>query len=172
MAAIFAFYSIFLCICSYKFNGDCLVNVLDSVNSCGCQFCRKSRHFWLTSVSLDMAQFLNSLFSNPVESERVGIKFSMPLIWLVEEHDTTMQPHFDRCVCQMLNFPVFDETDKCQFHIFRFLVKNNFVAVTSTFINNYTSSVSGKEKKSPVWMYLILYSGVLLAFWLLTITIL
>ena len=59
---------------------------------------------------------------------------------------------FDRCVFQNLNFPVFDETEYCQFHIFRFLVKNNFVAVTSTFINNCTISVFEKViyKKSPV----------------------
>ena len=62
VAAIFAFYSIFLCICSYNFNGDCLVNVVVNsclvnvvVNSCGFQFCRKSWQFWLTSVSLAMA---------------------------------------------------------------------------------------------------------------------
>ena len=47
--------------------------------------------------------------------------------FLVEEHDATMQPcnhatmqpHFDRCGFQNLNFPVFDETENCQFHIFR-----------------------------------------------------
>ena len=59
-----------------------------------------------------------------------------------------MQPHFDRCIFQNLNFPV-DETEYFQFHIFRFLAKNNFVAVTSTFINNCTISVSEKEKEKP-----------------------
>ena len=34
-----------------------------------------------------------------------------------------LQSHFDRCVFQNLNFPVFDETENCQLHIFRFLVK-------------------------------------------------
>ena len=51
------------------------------------------------------------------------MKLSMPLIGLEEEHNATMQPHFDRCVFQNLNFPVFDETEDCQFHILRFLVK-------------------------------------------------
>ena len=51
------------------------------------------------------------------------MKLSMPLICLEEEHYATMQPHFDRCVFQNLNFPVFDETEDCQFHILRFLVK-------------------------------------------------
>ena len=60
--------------------------------------------------------------------------------------------HFDRCVFQNLNFPVFDETENCQLHIFRFLVKkkNNFAAETCTFINNSTISISEKENKSPV----------------------
>ena len=65
-------------------------------------------------------------------------------------HDATTQPHFDRCVIQNLNFPVFDETENCQFHIFRFLVKkNNFVAATSASINNCTDSISEKEKEKP-----------------------
>ena len=34
-----------------------------------------------------------------------------------------LQLHFDRCVFQNLNFPVFDETENCQLHIFRFLAK-------------------------------------------------
>ena len=63
-----------------------------------------------------------------------------------------LQPHFDRCVFQNLNFPVFDETENCQLHIFRFLVKKNthFTAVTCTFINNSTISISEKGNKSPV----------------------
>ena len=55
--------------------------------------------------------------------EGVGIKLSIPLISLVEEHDATMQPHFDRSVFQNLNFPVFDHTGNCKFHISRVLVK-------------------------------------------------
>ena len=35
------------------------------------------------------------------------MKLSMPLICLVEEHDATMQPHFDPSVFQNLNFQVF-----------------------------------------------------------------
>ena len=65
----------------------------------------------------------------------------------MEEHDATMQPHLDRCVIQNLNFPVFDETENCQFHIFRFLVKKITLLSTSTSTNNCTSSVSEKEKK-------------------------
>ena len=40
-----------------------------------------------------------------------------------------MQPHCDRCVFESLNFHVFDQIENCHFHIFKFLVKNNFVAV-------------------------------------------
>ena len=75
----------------------------------------------MTYVSFIGQGFLNSLFSNPIESGRVGIKLSMRLIWLVEEHDATMQPHFDRCVFPNLNFPVFDETENCQFQVSGFL---------------------------------------------------
>ena len=76
----------------------------------------------------------------------------MPLIWLVEEHDATMEPNYNRFVFQYLNFPVFEETENCQLHIFRFLDKNNFVAVTSTFKNSCAILVSEKKKKSQVWM--------------------
>ena len=71
----------------------------------------------------------------------VWAKLSMPLIWLVEKHDATMQPHFNRSVFQNLNFSVFDHTDNCRFHIF------HFVAVTSTFINNCAISVSERKEK-------------------------
>ena len=51
---------------------------------------------------------------------KIGTKQS---VYIREEHDATMQPRFDRCVFQNLNFPVFDKTENCQFHIFRLLVK-------------------------------------------------
>ena len=65
-----------------------------------------------------------------------------------------LQLHFDLCVFQNLNFSVFNETENCQLVIFRFLVEkknnNNFAAVTCTFINNSSISISKKENKSPV----------------------
>ena len=73
----------------------------------------------MTYVSFIGHGFLNSMFSNPLESGKVGIKLSMPLICLVKEHDATMQPHFDPSVFRNLNFPVFDLTENCQLHIFR-----------------------------------------------------
>ena len=123
---------------------------MDSVNSCVCQFCCELRQLLTTYVSFIGYGFLNYLFIKTIETGSVGIKLSMPLIWLMEEH-ATMQPHFHRFAIQNLTFPVFNETENCYFHIFRFLVKNNFVVATSTFLNNGTISVSEKDKKSPVW---------------------
>ena len=65
--------------------------------------------------------------------EGVGIKLSIPLISLVEEHDATMQPHFDRSVFQNLNFPVFDEAENGQFPIFRFLGKKKLCCSNNHF---------------------------------------
>ena len=43
------------------------------------------------------------------------------------------------CLVTLLSVPHYQVSEKIT------------VAVTSTFINNFTSSVSEKEKKSPVW---------------------
>ena len=78
VAAIFAFYAIFLYICFNYFNGDCLANVVHSaVNSCRCQFCQclSQIETLKTYVSFIGHGFLNSLFSDPTESGRVGINF-------------------------------------------------------------------------------------------------
>ena len=58
----------------------------------------------MTYVSFIGHGFLNSLFSNPIQSGRAGIKLPMPLIGLMEELDATMQPRFDRSVFQNLFF--------------------------------------------------------------------
>ena len=86
-----------------------------------CKFSGLSQQLWvpilsqietvMTYVSFIGRGFLNSMLSNPIESGKVGIKFSMPLIWLVVEHDATMQPHFDPSVFRNLNFSVFDLTE-------------------------------------------------------------
>ena len=61
-----------------------------------------------------------------------------------------MQPPFNRCVFQNLNFPVFDVIENCQFQMFRFLVEK------------ITGFRERKEKRSL--NVVILYSDVLLAF--------
>ena len=48
---------------------------MDSVNSCGCQFCRKLRQLWLTSVSLAMA-FFNFSFSMNIREIKFDVKWS------------------------------------------------------------------------------------------------
>ena len=89
----------------FNFNGDRSVNVVDSVNMQLSALILSQIETVMTNVSFIGHFFLNSLFSSPIESGSVGIKLSMPLIWLVEKHDTIIQPHFDQCVFQNLNFP-------------------------------------------------------------------
>ena len=78
----------------------------------------------MTFVSFIGHGFLNSWCSNPIEHVREGEDKNFNAFNLIGGRAyATMQPHFHWCVFQNLNFPVFDETENCQFNIFRFLVK-------------------------------------------------
>ena len=123
----------------------------------------------MTYVSFIGHSFLISLFRNPIESRRVGIKLSMSLIWLVPGtawcyHATTCRP-----VCfSKFEFSCFWwnlELSVPHFQVFNeknWKTKLNFVAVRSTFRNNCTISVSeckgrrtladflSPDKKSPL----------------------
>ena len=68
-------------------------------------------------------QVLQSLFTHMHVQRPCKLIGTKQSVYLREEHNATMQPRFDRCVFQNLNFPVFDETENCQFYIFRLLMK-------------------------------------------------